>query len=449
MSAASEFITPEDFPAFRAQALQLVATHVNANVARIIEAVNEDIFEWSGQGSYFYDAQGRRFFDAATCGGVFALGHAHPKVVNAVCAQAKKGGLSSHAGFVPNHLQLLRRLSEIVPGHHAHGHIGSTGTEATEAALRLARLTTGRPKIVGTESGYHGMSITSLSVTGIPYCHLGTPRENADSIIIPYNDLKAADKALTEEVAAIILEPVQWAAGCRVASVEYLQGLRRLCDERGILLILDEIQTGLGRTGTWFAADRAGIVPDLITVGKALSGGMTPISAVMYGERIHQAEAKIPTFLNSTFAGNPLSCAAALATLDCIQQENLLKRVQELSAAVAAKFDELLKKYPDVVLFHNGLGLMRCLITRSAPFGSMMSALLLKEHGVLLPAMLYNPAILRISPPFNTSDDELAEFFAHLDAVCAQMQALGETGVQKLQTDIQAKAIAALTAPRN
>ena len=448
MPAETNFISPEEFPAFRAQALQGVATHVNSQVARVIEAVDEDLFEWSGQGSYFYDAQGRRFFDAATCGGVFALGHAHPKIVDAACAQVRKGGLSTHAGFVPNQLRLLHRLSQIVPGHHAHGHIGSTGTEATEAALRLARLTTGRPKVVGTESGYHGMSISSLSVTGIPYCHVGTPRESADALIIPYNDLEAADKALTDEVAAIILEPVQWAAGCRVASIEYLQGLRRLCDERGVLLILDEIQTGLGRTGTWFAADRAGIVPDLITIGKALSGGMAPISAVMYSERVHQAEAKIPTFLNSTFAGNPLSCAVALATLDCIASENLLERVKVLGDKVAQKFDELLIKFPEMLRYHSGLGLMRCLITRSAPFGSMISALLLKEHGILLPAMLYNPAILRISPPFNTSDAELETFFAELEAVCAQMQAMGESGVQKLQASIQAKAIAALTAPR-
>ena len=263
---------------------------------------------------------------------------------------------------MPRQLELLDKLSEITPGHYSHGFFGSSGTEVIEAALRLAHLTTGRRKIIGMEYSYHGMSIAAISITGIPYSHNGAPSEFADAAIIPYDNLEAAAAAIDEDTAAVILEPIQWAAGCRTASTDYLQGLRRLCDERGVILTLDEIQTGMGHTGPWFASERAQIVPDITVIGKTLSGGTVPVAAIMYNDRIAQAESQIPMFLNSTFAGNPLACTAALATIQAIQDGGLLKRVEAISRIIDQRLPQLLQEYPDILTSHNGLGLMRCLI---------------------------------------------------------------------------------------
>ncbi|MBQ7569046.1 aspartate aminotransferase family protein [bacterium] len=433
------FMSAQEYAEYRPQALDMVRRHQNEQTADALEALDDELFECCGEGCYFYDVRGRRYFDATTGGGVFALGHANPDVVESVCAQARKGGLSSRVGFIPKQLELLKELSEIVPGNHTYGYIGSTGTEVIEAAMRLARLTTGRTKIVSMEFGYHGMSIATVSVTGVPYCHAGSPDELPDAELIPYNNLEAAARAITDDVAAVIIEPIQWAAGCRVASPEYLRGLRRLCTEHGSLLIFDEIQTGMGRTGQWFAAQRANVVPDIIICGKALSGGVAPIAAIMYSKRVHEAESKIPSFLNSTFAGNPLACSAALAAIKYIKDNNLLARINALSDLLVKHLDELCERYPDIVCRHDGLGLMRCAITTAPQYGIAMSAFLHLEHEVWLSALAYDPRCLRISPPYIASDADIEQLFAAISAVCQQMRTLGPQGVQQFLAEANAK----------
>ena len=438
------FLTEPEYAAYRLKLLDLVRRHQSPMMADVLEALELELFENGGQGCYVFDMRGKRYFDAATGGGVFALGHAHPKVVEAVCAQARKGSLSTRAGFVPLQLELLQKLSEITPGHYSHGYIGSTGTEVIEAALRLARLTTGRRKIIGMEYSYHGMSIAAISLTGIPYCHNGVPSEFADAVLIPYEDLQAAEAAIDEDTAAVILEPVQWAAGCRAADTAYLQGLRRLCSQRGVILILDEIQTGMGHTGPWFASERAQIIPDITIIGKTLSGGAVPAAAIMYNDQIAQAESKIPMFLNSTFAGNPLACAAALTTIRVIQEDDLLQRVSAISRIIDRQTERLLQEYPDIIPSQNGLGLMRCLIASHPQYGMMLSMFLQKEHGILLPALSYNQTLLRLSPPYIASDAEIEGLFAAVSQVCGQLREMGLEGIQQRLAQDQAKITAFL-----
>lgn len=428
---ANDFLTDQEYNAYRLQALDMVRKHQSPTMADTLDALQLEIFENGGQGCYFFDMRGQRYFDAATGGGVFALGHANPAITEAVCAQVRKGALSTRAGFIPKQLELLQKLSEITPGHYQHGYIGSSGTEVIEAALRLARLTTGRPKVIGMEYSYHGMSIATISLTGIPYCQSGSPSQLQDAKIIPYGSLEAAADAIDDSTAAVILEPIQWAAGCRVASSEYLQGLRRLCDERGTMLILDEIQTGMGHTGTWFAAERADIVPDILIIGKTLSGGAVPVAAIMYSEKIAQAEAQIPVFLNSTFAGNPLACTAALATIKFIQENDLLKRVEAISQFIDRQLLQLRQEYPDIIASQNGLGLMRCLIASAPQYGLLLSMFLQKEHHILLPSLSYNPAMLRLSPPYIASDAEIEKLFVSIGQVCHKLRAMGSEGIQQ------------------
>ncbi len=433
------YLTDEEYIQYRSKILASLDTHINPSLSLSIEALDAEIIEWRGEGCFICDPRGRRYFDGATGGGVFALGHAHPRIVEAVCQQAKLGGLSVRVGCVPKSLELMDKLSEIIPGHYTHGHIGTTGTEAVEAALKLARLTTGRSRFLGMQSGYHGMSIASLSVSGIPAYREGFPPLLHEAQIIPYNDIEAAKAAITDEIAAIILEPIQWGAGCRVAEIEYLQALRRLCDEHGVMLIFDEIQTGMGRTGYWFAADRAQVVPDMIVCGKALSGGMMPISALMYNERVHQAQLPHPLFITSTFAGNPLSCAAAIATIDFMREENLLDHVRELSDISQHELDRLQAKHPDIIASHSGLGLMRGLLTTYPIYGFVMSIILQLEHRVCMPCMAFDQRMLRFSPPFIASTDEIRQVFDAIDKTCQRLHQMGISGVQQYMQEMATK----------
>ncbi len=436
---AAGYLTDEEYAQYRTKILASVEAHINPDLAHYVGALDAELIEWRGEGCYICDPRGRRYFDGATGGGVFALGHAHPRIVEAVCQQAQLGGLSVRVGFVPKALELLDKLSEIIPGHFIHGHIGTTGTEAVEAALKLARLTTGRSRFLGMQSGYHGMSIASLSVSGIPAFCEGFPPLLHEAQILPYNDIKAAKAAITDEIAAIILEPIQWGAGCRVAEIEYLQALRRLCDEHGVLLIFDEIQTGMGRTGHWFAADRAQVVPDMIVCGKALSGGMMPISALMYNERVYQAQLPNPYFITSTFAGNPLSCAAAIATIDFMREENLLEHVRELSELSQNELDRLQAKHPDIIASHSGLGLMLSLLTTYPIYGFLMSVILQLEYRICIPSMAFDQRMLRFSPPFIASADEIHQVFDAIDKTCQRLHQMGISGVQRYMQEMNAK----------
>ena len=431
------FMDEKQYAAYRRQIFELMAQHSSPEVARNLEAMGLEFLEHSGRGCYIYDVRGRRYFDAATGGGVFALGHAHPSVVEAVCAQARLGALSARVGIVPSNLQLLHRLSALVPGNPQYGHIGSTGTEAVEAALKLARLTTGRPHFVGMEYGYHGMSIATVSVSGVPTSAF--PTWMSDAHKIPFNDIEAARRVIDESVAAVILEPIQWAAGCRAADIEYLRQLRQICTERGALLILDEIQTGLGRTGAWFYSERAGIVPDMTIIGKALSGGVMPISAVMYGEEIHRAEAAQPLYINSTFAGNPLACAAALAALDYLERPEVLPRINAVSRRLEEKLEDLQRRFPHIVTGHSGMGLMRCLVTSSPAVGFLLSLILQFEQGVCMPALTYDQRTLRISPPYIAADEDLDFLFGAWDAACERLTALGPDGLPRFMQSLMSK----------
>lgn len=431
-----ETLTSEQSAALVDGLLTGLEVHMNPVLAHNMRVLGEDFTEWRASGCHVYDPQGRAYFDAVGAGGVFGLGHSHPRVVDAVRRQLERGALSVRMGLVPGQLELLERLARVAPPGLVHGFLGSSGTEAVEAALKLARLATGRPGLVGMEMGYHGMSIATLSVSGIPYWKDGFPPLLEPCRLVPFGDLAAAEKAVDSHTAAVILEPVQWASGCTVAPPDYLRGLRRLCDERGALLILDEIQTGLGRTGRWWGADHAGVVPDLLCVGKVLSGGVVPVSALLYNARVQAVAAQRTLFNNSTFGGSPLACAAAVATLDVLESEGLVHRAAELGQRLEAGLNGLQQSFPALLAFQRGQGMMRCLFTRDPRYGMMISATLMREHRVLLPSMAHAPHVLRMSPPFVATDGDLGRMFTALEASCAAVREMGLEGITAYMQDV-------------
>ncbi|WP_455917160.1 4-aminobutyrate--2-oxoglutarate transaminase [Pseudomonas cerasi] len=315
------------------------------------------------QGAELWDVDGKRYLDFVGGIGVLNIGHNHPKVVAAVQAQLQK---VSHACFqvvaYQPYLDLAQRLCEMVGGQEAYkAAFFTSGAEAVENAVKIARAHTNRSAVIAFRGGFHGRTLLGTTLTGMsqPYKQnfgpfapevFHTPYPNAYRGVTSELALKALDELLAtqvapERIAAIIIEPVQGDGGFLAAPVEFLQALRALADKHGIVLILDEIQTGFGRTGTWFGYQHAGIQPDLVTVAKSLAGGL-PLSGVV--GKAHIMDAPLPGGLGGTYGGNALACAAALAVISAFEQEQLLERGQRLGERLRRGLLGLQARYPRI-----------------------------------------------------------------------------------------------------
>jgi acetylornithine/LysW-gamma-L-lysine aminotransferase len=303
-----------------------------------------------GQGASLFDVDGVEYLDCSSGHGVANLGHAHPKIAEALYRQANT--LITLFESFPNdqRAMLMEKITALVPGLDRVFFCNS-GTEAVEAAFKFARISTGRKNFIAAMRAFHGRTFGSLSATFNKKYREGFEPLLPGVSHVSYNNIEALDKAVNDETAAVILEVVQGEGGVYPATAEYIQAARRICDERGALLIVDEIQTGFGRTGKMYAIQHFGVTPDLLTCAKSLAGGV-PMGAVLIGPNIKNL---VPGVHGSTFGGNPLSCAAANAALDVILGEDLPGQ----AAAKGAYLVEKLKKIQSPNIREvRGLGLM-------------------------------------------------------------------------------------------
>ena len=362
-----------------------------------------------GEGASLFDADGVEYLDCTSGHGVANLGHAHPKIAEAIYKQAST--LITLFETFPNdkRAQLIQKLTSLVDGLD-RVFLCSSGTEAVEAALKFARISTGRTNIVAAMRAFHGRTYGSLSATFNKKYRQGFEPLVPGFSHVPYNNVEALEKAVTHETAAVILEVVQGEGGVYPASVEYIQAARKLCDERGALLILDEIQTGFGRTGKLFAVEHYGVTPDLLTCAKSLAGGV-PMGAVLIGRAVKNLT---PGTHGSTFGGNPLSCAAALAALTVIEEEDLSGQ----AATKGAYLHEKLRKIDSPVIREvRGLGLMVGIELRHkvAPY---LKAL--QEKRIL--ALNAGMTVIRLLPPLVISYEQIDQLVDALGEVLANEQ---------------------------
>jgi acetylornithine/succinyldiaminopimelate/putrescine aminotransferase len=288
----------------------------------------------SGRGSWLFDEDGREWLDAYGGHAVAATGHCHPHVVQAIGQQAATLLFYSTAVPHPNRERLADRLAALCPDPLSRVFFCNSGAEANENALGIARRHTARQTIVSLRGGWHGRTAATLAITDGAKYEEGARRAGVPlSRKVPVDDVAALDAAVDDTIAAVIMEPVQGLAGARDLSVEFLRAARQLCDARGALLVFDEVQCGVGRCGAFTAAEAYGVVPDVLTLAKGLASGL-PIGAVMttpaIGDRLGVGD------LGSTFGGGPVPCAAALATLDVIERENLIANAVEVGDYIRA-----------------------------------------------------------------------------------------------------------------
>jgi LysW-gamma-L-lysine/LysW-L-ornithine aminotransferase len=369
-----------------------------------------------GKGVYLWDNEGRQYIDAMSNYGVNILGHAHPAVNSAVKSQVDRLTNCHQSFYNDTRARFEQVLTDLLPKQLSKISFANSGTEANEAALKFARLATGRTRIVSAEHGYHGRTFGSLSVTGVEKYREGVAPLLGECTQVPFDDLTALEGAV-EGAAAVILEPVQGESGIHAPSAGYLRSVRELCDRHDVLLILDEIQTGMGRTGRLFAFEHHDIVPDILTVSKGLANGLPMGVTVVTGS----VAERIPAGSHgSTFAGNPLVCAAAAATLETIVATGLVEHVER----VGKYFIDALRALDHrMVREVRGQGLMVAieLKTRITPYLKS-----LQEHGVLaLPA---GPRTIRFLPPLIIHDEELNEI------VLAMKTALAERDGEEVQS---------------
>ena len=398
---------------------------------------SHEVFISRGKNSEVWDVEGKRYVDFAGGIAVLNTGHCHPDIIAAVKNQLDH---YTHTCFqvlaYEPYVELAERINALAPGNFAKKTIFlSTGAEAVENAIKIARAHTKRPGVIAFTSGYHGRTMLTLGLTGkvAPYklgfgpfpgdifhaqfpdtLHGVSIDESIASIeTIFKNDIEAS------RVAAIIVEPVQGEGGFNIAPPEFMQRLRTLCDLHGILLIADEIQTGAGRTGTWFAVEQSGVAPDMITMAKSMAGGF-PLSAVV--GRAEVMDAPAPGGLGGTYAGNPLACAAALAVLDIFKKENLLERSRVLGERMTASLKVMASKNPCMADIR-ALGAMVAVeICKNGDLNQPDADLTKRvcaeatKRGLILLSCGTNGNVIRILVPLTVSDAVLDEGLAIIDA---------------------------------
>lgn len=386
----------------------------------VIEMREEPALEWEGQGTYFDDIWGRKFIDCLGGYGIYSAGIRHPKIVKAVADQLKRMPLSSQELLDPLRGALAKLLGEVAPGDLQYAFFINNGTDAVEGALKLARVYTGKTNFISSLRGFHGKSCGSLSLMGKweyrePFLPLLPGIQ-----FVEFGDAEAVEDELYKAdatgkgVAAVIMEPVQGEAGAIVPPDDFWPRIRKACDEYGALLIADEVQTGMGRTGKMFGVEHWNTVPDIMCLGKALGGGVMPLSAFMSTPKIWQTLEKNPFIHTSTFGGNPLACAAGIAAINVTLEEDLPGQAHRKGRYLLSELIALQMRYDRILTAARGKGLLIGLEFANTEIGYQVVSGLFRR-GILVAGTLTNSKVVRIEPALSMSDKLLDEILEKME----------------------------------
>lgn len=380
------------------ETIEKYAKYVNPAQAKLFRFMGLGSIEASAEGWTITDSEGRQFIDCLGGYGMFAIGHRNPKVVEAVEKELHGMPMCGKVLFNRPMADLSELLAEITPGDLQYSFFVNSGTEAVEGCLKVARLATKRPKFVAAENAFHGKTMGSLTATGRDlYRDPFKPLLNGFSHV-PFGDAEALRQVVDEETAAVILEPIQGEGGIIVPPAGYLKEAKAICDAKGALLIADEVQTGIGRTGEWFGCNHDGVTPDLMACAKALGGGVMPIGAIIGSPKAWQGLIEAPFLHTSTFGGNQLACAAGVAAIKYIKEENVLARGKAAGEHLIEGLKKIAAEFPTVIKEVRGKGMMVGIELTKEGAGGMLMALMIDKN-VIVAYTLNNPKVIRMEPP--------------------------------------------------
>ena len=395
-----------DPDAYYAEIVDKTSKHINPYLAEFLAFAGFGA-EVYGEGCYIEDHEGRRYLDCLGGYGTFALGHRHPEVVAAVKDQLDSLAMSGKAFFSKPAADLAAELTRIAPAGLQYTFFSSSGTEAVEAALKFAKVATGRSRIVSTIGGYHGKTLGALATTGREKYRQRVEPLMPGVEFIAFGDTAAAVAAIDDRTAAFIVEPIQGEGGINVPPDGYLRAIREACDRTGALMIADEVQTCIGRTGAMFGCDHEGVAPDIMTLAKQLGGGVMPIGATMGTASVwEKVFAENPLMHTSTFGGNPLACTAGLAAVRVVQDDDLVARSRDRGRLMLELLEEMQAAHRDLVSDVRGRGLMLGVELTTDQVGELTIVHMLRR-GMCAAYTLNNPRVIRLEPPLIISEDQV------------------------------------------
>ncbi|WP_316899406.1 putrescine aminotransferase [Pseudodesulfovibrio indicus] len=394
----------------------------------VTEAGEFAVTEWTGQGSILKDALDREYIDILGGFGLYSYGIRHPRIVEAVKAQLDRSPQYSQEMLDPLRAKLARVIAKLAPGDIQYGFFANSGTEAVEGAMKLAKFYTGKKGFISMLKGFHGKTLGSLSLMGkndyraplLPLLEGIRHVDFGDAEAVEY-ELKHA-KAVGDEIAAVVAEPIQGEAGAIVPPDDYWPRLREICDKYDVLLIADEVQTGFGRTGEIFGVDHWDVQPDIMCFGKALGGGVVPMSGFFSTPKIWEVMEPNPFMHTTTTGGNPLACASALAAITVMHEENLPAQAAEKGVYVTKRLRELGERYPGILHDVTGKGLLIGMHFVDDEIGYHVASGLF-ARGVVTAGTLTNAKCIRFEPALNIPYELLDEALNRMEDVFKSLSA--------------------------
>lgn len=396
------------------------ARHVSSGKAKFFAQAGIDFVLGRREGVFIWDTDGQKLIDCHCNGGVFNLGHRHPRVVAALRQALDELDIgNSHLMSEPR-ARLAERLASLWPGDLSRVVFGVGGGEAVDMAIKLARGHTGRPKVISAHGGYHGHTGLALAAGDEQYRRPFGPLAPG-FVQVPFGDLEALGAVVDHETAAVIFETIPATLGMALPPEDFFAGVRQLCDDRGALMIIDEVQAGLGRCGEVWGINSYGVVPDILVSAKGLSGGIYPISATIYRERLNPFLDENPFIHVSTFGGSEVGCYVALEVLNLLEEPGFLEHVREMAGLFSQGFDELKQKHPQILVSVRQKGLMMGLKLADPALGPLMT-LAGFRHGLLTVYANNDTSVSQILPPLIIQEPEVRQVIEALDHMLAWVE---------------------------
>lgn len=372
------------------------------------------------QGATITDSQGNTYIDCAGGYGLFNLGHNNPDVIESVIEQLREQQLLTKPLISEIQVRLAECVEKITPGDLCCSFILNSGSEAIDCAIKLIRLHKSGKTIITAQKSFHGHTFGAITASGIPSFKRAFQPLLPGFISVPFGDIDALERAISSDTGAVLIEPIQHEAGIHLPPDGYLQKVRELCDEHNLILVLDEIKTGFGKTGRMFACEYYNIVPDVLVLGKSLGGGLIPAGAVVAKSHFFKRFGLSFSMSASSYAGNVLACRAGLAAIRYIQESNLLAECEEKGKMLLRSLRDYVGEYPDILRSAEGLGLLIGIETQSGKIALELAKEMIRQGIIMIPAF-GNSSVLMVEPPLVISFQQIRKVVDSLAAACANI----------------------------